>query len=132
MSNSVEKFLLLGSEKRFQGWSTVGEPTLGEKIPFFGQTLNYTLLTGNGEESYTSIIRHFGWVVVFGVTEVDGVPHVITLVQWKPGVNCASWELLLVSCHPRQPLRRFSRGRARSISRKLGLAEDNFNTSVAP
>lgn len=93
MNKSIKRFQALSAERRFQGWPMVGEPRLGEKIPFFGQTLDYTLMTGNGEESYTSIIRHFGWVVVFGITECAGVPHVITLVQWKPGVNCASWEL---------------------------------------
>lgn len=89
----IEKFLRISNEDRFKGWPIVGEPTLGEKIPFFGQTLNYQLKTGNGIEDYTSVIRHFGWAVVFGVTEIAGVKQVITLVQWKPGVNCASWEL---------------------------------------
>lgn len=93
MTSSIEKFKSLAAEERFQGWPLVGEPELGPKIPFFGQTVNYKLQTGNGVEEYTSIVRHFGWVVVFGITYVDDVPHVITLVQWKPGVNRASWEL---------------------------------------
>jgi hypothetical protein len=96
MSNvprSVQRFKQLAAEERFQGWPLVGEPQLGEKIPFFGQSLHYQLKTGSGVEDYTSIIRHFGWAVVFGVIELYGRPHVITLVQWKPGVNCASWEL---------------------------------------
>lgn len=92
-NNAVYRFTKLASEPRFQGWPLVGEPELGEKIPFFGQTLKYKLQTGNGIEDYVSILRHFGWVVVFGVAEIDGVKQVITLVQWKPGVNCASWEL---------------------------------------
>lgn len=92
-SLAVEAFKGLAADPRFKGWPVVGQPVYGEKIPYFGQPMNYTLLTGNGEESYTSIVRHFGWVVVFAVIEHAGQPHVITLVQWKPGVNCASWEL---------------------------------------
>lgn len=88
---AIERFRALAEEPRFKGWPLVGEPTEGPKIPYFGSTINYKLKTGNGEEEdYTSIIRSFGWVVVFGVTEVG---NVITLCQWKPGVNCASWEL---------------------------------------
>ena len=91
--NAVEKFLEIAGEERFKGWPLVGEPELGPDIPYFGRTLNYKLKTGNGVEEYTSIIRHFGWSVVFGVTRIEDVRHVITLVQWKPGVNQASWEL---------------------------------------
>lgn len=90
MENSVTKFRKIASQEKFKGWPLVGNYELGAKIPFFGQELKYTLRTGNGDEEYYSLIRHFGWVVVFGVT-VDR--KVITLVQWKPGVNCASWEL---------------------------------------
>ena len=98
---AIDKFLELASEDRFRGWPLVGEPELGPKIPFFGQTLNYKLETGNGVEDYTSILRHFGWAVVFGVVNLrdntypntDFSPHVPTLCQWKPGVNQASWEL---------------------------------------
>lgn len=88
--NAVARFKELAAEPRFQGWPLVGTPELGDKIPFFGQTLKYQLQTGNGVEDYVSIIRHFGWCVVFGVTTEE---QVITLVQWKPGVNRASWEL---------------------------------------
>jgi hypothetical protein len=91
--SAVNRFFAIAQQEQFKGWPLVGEPELGAKIPFFGQALNYRLQTGNGVEDYTSIIRHFGWVVVFGVVQHDGVPQVITLVQWKPGVNCASWEL---------------------------------------
>ena len=90
MNESVEKFRILASQEKFQGWPLVGGYQLGEKIPFFGQILQYTLNTGNGHEDYFSIIRHFGWSVVFAVN-TEG--KVITLVQWKPGVNQASWEL---------------------------------------
>ena len=90
---AVEGFKKLADEPRFAGWPVVGTPTLGEKIPYFGQPLNYQLETGNGVEDYSSIIRHFGWAVVFGIVNKDGRQHIITLVQWKPGVNCASWEL---------------------------------------
>lgn len=93
MTFSIERFRALAAQERFKGWPLVGEPELGEKIPFFGQTVNYHLKTGKGVEPYTSIIRHFGWVVVFGVTGKGDDAKVITLVQWKPGVNCASWEL---------------------------------------
>lgn len=88
--SSIDRYHQIASQEKFKGWPLVGDYHLGEKIPFFGQLLSYTLRTGNGDEDYHSIIRHFGWVVTFGVT-VDG--NVITLVQWKPGVNFASWEL---------------------------------------
>ncbi len=90
MTSSQERFLALAKEPRFKGWRMVGEPELGAKIPFFGQELRYKLETGNGTEEYVSLLRHFGWVVVFGVN-TEGM--VVTLCQWKPGVNCASWEL---------------------------------------
>lgn len=89
--NAVDRFRAFASEERFKGWPLVGEPELGPKIPFFGRTLNFKLRTGNGVEDYTSILRHFGWAEVFGVTA--GTDEVITLCQWKPGVNQASWEL---------------------------------------
>ncbi len=88
--NSIKQFQTIASQEKFAGWPLVGVPELGPKIPFFGQTLEYNLQTGNGLEKYVSIIRHFGWAVVFGVNTEN---KVITLVQWKPGVNCASWEL---------------------------------------
>ena len=90
---AVAAFRQLAAEARFKGWPVVGEPKLGEKLPFFGQALHYQLKTPNGIEDYTSIIRHFGWAVTFGIIEHNGRPHVLTLVQWKPGVNQASWEL---------------------------------------
>ncbi len=86
----IDEFKKLSQEERFKGWPLVGEIDKMPKIPYFGNTIKYTLRTGNGNEEYTSIIRQFGWVVVFGITK-DG--KVITLCQWKPGVNCASWEL---------------------------------------
>lgn len=86
----VDRFKTIASDPKFKGWPLVGEYTLGEKIPFFGQVLEYNLETANGVERYVSFLRHFGWSVVFGVTTSGDV---ITLVQWKPGVNCASWEL---------------------------------------
>lgn len=88
--NAIDRFNTLAADPKFAGWPLVSAQVLGPKIQFFGQPLLYQLKTGNGIEDYTSIIRHFGWVVVFGVTEDD---QVITLVQWKPGVNRASWEL---------------------------------------
>lgn len=90
MSNIVEQYKEIAAKTKFQGWPIVGEYKLGNKIPFFGQVVEYVLRTGNGDEDYVSLIRHFGWVVVFGVNEKN---KVITLVQWKPGVNRASWEL---------------------------------------
>lgn len=86
----VERFTALANEERFRGWPMVGEPRLGPKIDYFGQVLNYELRTPRGIEQYTSILRHFGWSMVFGVTTDN---QVITLVQWKPGVNRASWEM---------------------------------------
>ncbi|MBI3442544.1 MAG: hypothetical protein HY007_02155 [Candidatus Sungbacteria bacterium] len=87
---AVDRFLEISLEPKFAGWPLVGEYELGERIPFFGQVLNYKLETGNGVEDYTSLLRHFGWVVVFGVTSLQAV---VTLVQWKPGHNRAGWEL---------------------------------------
>lgn len=87
---AVDRFRELAAEERFRGWPVIGEPRLTTKIPYFGQVMEYQLETGNGKEDYASIIRHFGWVVVFGITDQE---NVVTLVQWKPGVNCASWEL---------------------------------------
>ena len=91
---ATERFEKIASEERFKGWPVVGELKLGAKIPYFGQILEYKLETGTGDakkvEEYASILRHFGWVVVFGVTTDN---KVITIVQWKPGVNQASWEL---------------------------------------
>jgi hypothetical protein len=89
--NIVDQFLEIAGEERFKGWPVVeGSVQLGEKIPFFGQTINYELQTPAGVDKYTSILRHFGWVVVVGITQDWYIP---TLVQWKPGVNRASWEL---------------------------------------
>jgi hypothetical protein len=88
--NAIKMFQALAAQERFKGWPMVGTPVFGEKIPFFGQTMTYRLRTGNGEEEYTSIIRHFGWAICFGVTKDN---EVVTLIQWKPGVNTASWEL---------------------------------------
>ena len=90
MSVSVDKFKAIASQKKFQGWPLIGGYQLGEKIPFFGQILKYTLQTGNGQEEYFSLLRNFGWAVVFGLTKEN---KVLTLAQWKPGVNQASWEL---------------------------------------
>jgi len=90
MSNIIDRFNQIAGQEKFKGWPLVGNYEKGDKIPFFGETLKYVLRTGNGDEDYTNIIRSFGWVVVFGVTEGK---MVLTLVQWKPGVNCASWEL---------------------------------------
>ncbi len=86
----VERFLKIAEQPKFKGWSMVGDYEYGPKIPFFGQVMEYQLQTGKGVEDYRSIIRHFGWSMVFGVTTESMVP---TLVQWKPGVNRASWEI---------------------------------------
>jgi hypothetical protein len=90
MKSSIERFAEIAAEPRFRGWPLVGEIEYGPKIQFFGEAIHYRLETGNGIEEYWSLLRHFGWVVVFGVAPENMVP---TLVQWKPGVNRASWEL---------------------------------------
>src|SRR3989338_9846050 len=87
---AIEKFRMVANSDKLRGWPLVGEYKLGAVIPYFGQVLEYTLRTGNGEESYVSLLRHFGWCVVFGVNTDN---KVITLAQWKPGVNQVSWEL---------------------------------------
>lgn len=86
---AINSFKKIAAKEKFKGWPLVGSCMLGPKIPFFGETLNFKLKTGNGVEDYTCILRQFGWVVTFGLNEED---NVITLVQWKPGVNRASWE----------------------------------------
>mgnify|MGYP001579932708 CR=1 FL=1 len=99
--HAIDRFRNLAAEDRFGGWPLVGQSELGPTIPFFGGTLNYQLQTGNGVEKYTSILRHFGWAVCFGIVnlgsnmypDTDQSPHVVTICQWKPGVNQASWEL---------------------------------------
>lgn len=97
----IDRYKEVAAQPRFQGWPLVGEYELGSKIPFFGQVLMYKLETGKGVEEYASLLRHFGWSVVFGVTDLrDNVypntnagRHVITIVQWKPGANQPGWEL---------------------------------------
>ncbi len=90
-ASSIEKFLKLSQEEMFKnGWPLVGKTTVYEEIPYFGSLIEYWLKTGNGVEKYTSFIRSFGWVVAFGLTKDN---QVITLCQWKPGINKASWEL---------------------------------------
>lgn len=90
MNNSIKTFKDLSQQDKFKGWPVIGEVIQGEKIPYFGHPINYNLQTGNGVESYTSLIRQFGWAVAFGLTKDN---KVITLGQWKPGVNRISWEL---------------------------------------
>ncbi|MFA6524245.1 MAG: hypothetical protein WC264_02635 [Candidatus Paceibacterota bacterium] len=86
----TKKFLKIANQAKFNGWPLVGEYRLGTKIPFFGQTLDYDLATPTGIQDYHSILRYFGWSVVFGVTTEN---KVITIIQWKPGTNMANWEL---------------------------------------
>lgn len=87
---AVEQFRRAAQDPKFKGWSVVGEPVIGEKIPFFGHPVHYQLQVGEETQDYTSLLRDFGWAVAFGVTEGS---KVLTLAQWKPGVNRASWEL---------------------------------------
>lgn len=86
----IERFQQIAAEPRFQGWPMVSEYEVIAEIPFFGQAIKYQLLTGNGVEDYVSIVRHFGWSVALGITEEQ---EAITIVQWKPGMNRAGWEL---------------------------------------
>ncbi len=87
---AVDAFKALASQDCFRGWPVVGEPQIGAEIPSFGRTLDYHLETDGGVEPYTAILRNSGRAVCFGLT-VD--MDVVTLCQWKPGVNQASWEL---------------------------------------
>lgn len=88
--SALENFIEISEREQFKGWPMIGKPKLGKRIHFFGQELKYKLQTGNGPEDYTSIIRQFGWAECFGITKDR---NVVTLVQWKPGVNQASWEI---------------------------------------
>jgi len=91
MSDIIKAFEKVRDRINSKIWPQIGEvENFGEKIPFFGQVIKYSLQTDKGPEDYYSIARHFGWSVVFGITK-DA--KIITLVQWKPGVNQASWEL---------------------------------------
>lgn len=92
-AESINKFKANSRKDKFKGWPKTNKAAKETVIPFFGKTVTYELTTGNGKEDYTTILRHFGWAVVFGVTEINGIKNVITLCQWKPGVNKASWEL---------------------------------------
>jgi hypothetical protein len=87
---AVKEFLDIASQSRFQGWPLVGNYGRGHRIKFFGEELVYELETPSGVEPYVSLLRHFGWVVVLGVT-ADG--RVITNIQWKPGINGVEWGL---------------------------------------
>ncbi|MDO8585186.1 MAG: hypothetical protein Q7R85_03675 [bacterium] len=138
---AIEQFRSLAAEDRFKGWPLVGEPEPGPKIPFFGGTLNYKLRTGNGVEDFTSIIRHFGWAVCFGIVnpretwpdntypEIDHGPHVVTLCQWKPGVNQASWELPpggIGKIDPNATLEEITEKTKQAYLKETGLGGGNF------
>lgn len=103
--DAVERFKQIAQEKRFRGWPVVSPIEEGEEIDFFGKVIQYEIETPNGRESRTLFTRNFGWSMCFGITVLselrpadvfpglDSGPHVVTLCQWKPGVNKASWEL---------------------------------------
>ncbi len=137
--SAVEKFRRLAEEERFKGWSliSIGQPDRGMKIPFFGSTHNYRLQTGNGVEDYTSILRHFGWAVCFGVVNLrdniypntDAGRHVVTLCQWKPGVNQASWELPpggIGKVDSKATLKEITKKTKQSYLKETGLGNGNF------
>src|SRR5581483_12023199 len=86
----IKRFQQIAEQEKFKGWPMVGDWRLGLEIPHFGQLLEYDLQTPSGKEHYVSLLRYFGWCNVFGVTS-EG--NVVTLVQWKPGVNRATWGL---------------------------------------
>ncbi len=123
---AINQFRALAAEDRFkEGWPLVGNPRLGAKIPYFGQTLEYQLQTGNGVEDYTSIIRNFGWAVCFGVVD----DQVATLCQWKPGINQASWELPpggIGKIGPEDTLEDITEQTKRSYLKETGLGGGNF------
>lgn len=89
-NEAVRRFKEIASQNKFKGWKQSSDFETVFEIPYFGSVIRYTLQTGNGTDEYYSIIRSFGWCVVFGVTKNQ---EVLTLVQWKPGVNGPSWEL---------------------------------------
>ena len=136
--HAIERFRELAAEDHFRGWPLVGEPELGPKIPFFGGTLNYKLQTGNGVEEYTSILRHFGWAVCFGVVNLrDEDPslsknigrHIITLRQWKPGGNQATWELPpggIGKIDPRATIKEITEKTKQGYLKETGLDNGNF------
>ena len=130
MIHAIERFRELAAEDRFKGWPLVGEPELGPRIPFFGGTLNYKLRTGNDVEDYTSILRHFGWAVCFGVANLPFVgSRVVTLCQWKPGVNQASWELPpggIGKVDPKATLEEITEKTRQTYLKETGLGGGNF------
>lgn len=71
------------------GWPVISsEETI--TIPYFGKVLKQVRSVGQKQVEYYNLLRHFGWSVVFGLTKEN---NVLTIIQWKPGVNKGVWEL---------------------------------------
>lgn len=77
-------------EKYNQGWPILSQCELTE-IPYYGRVFEEQRLVSGTEESFYPIIRQFGWSMVFGVTSEKN--EVLTLIQWKHGINQAEWRL---------------------------------------
>lgn len=89
MTNIIEE-----ARKQLESWGS-GWPTISREsfvsIPFFGEIIKETRNINGKPHDYWNVIRHFGWSVTFGITHDS--EEVLTLIQWKPGVNRGSWEL---------------------------------------
>lgn len=71
------------------GWPIVSTEEY-TSVPFFGKVLKQVRDVNGKYEEYYNILRCFGWSVAFGITTLK---EVLTLIQWKPGVNMGLWEL---------------------------------------
>ncbi|OGZ56441.1 MAG: hypothetical protein A3H64_02020 [Candidatus Ryanbacteria bacterium RIFCSPLOWO2_02_FULL_45_11c] len=89
MVSSIVKARELLQNKWGGGWSILSTEEYA-RVPFFGNVIKQSRNVNGKPVEYYNILRHFGWSVTFGVTEDH---NVLTLIQWKPGVNQASWEL---------------------------------------
>lgn len=90
MTDVVKRARELLQNKWGEGWPIIGRKTFA-KIPFYGEVVEETRLVKGVEKPYFPIVRQSGWAVVFGVSFDER--DVLTLIQWKPGVNRGSWEL---------------------------------------
>lgn len=100
--SAVSRFQQLAAETRFQGPEMKGSQEVLQ-IPYFGKAmreLRGPIVPGGPDREWFPMLRWFGWVVVFGLTATG---RVITLGQWKLGVNQISWELPPGGVHALKP-----------------------------
>lgn len=74
---------------KLKGWPVISTKEVAT-IPYFGKVIKQIRDIDGEKMDYYNILRHFGWSVTFGVTADN---QVLTLIQWKPGVDKGTWEL---------------------------------------